>query len=342
MNAALSPYHFADFPHFFIIFFHRMCLMMTGEITWGAIVSDELQLFVLIFTSISAGMVGVFLMLRRMAMLANSLSHTILLGIVIAFLVHQMGAEGTTEVGGGGHDHDMIGLPVLLFAAMVTGIFTTFFTQALTNFFHLPEDASNGLVFSTLFAMGVVLVTLFTRNAHIGVEAVMGNVDMLQSGDLTLAVVTCLVNGVIFFLFFKEYKLTTFDPGLALALGFSPVAFNYLLMTQVSFTAVSAFRSVGVLMVLAFIIGPPLTARLFTHRLGYLLGLSAAIGSTASIIGVALSRHFLAMYNTPLSTGGLIVCLIAFFYFLGLMLAPEQGVLAQWWRRHGIAKSMEQ
>lgn len=335
MIAAISPYHFADFFHFFPIFIHRMWLLATGQLD-GSVVSDELQLFVLVFTSISAALVGVFLMLRKMAMLANSLSHTILLGIVVAFLLHGMGSDANDS-----HGHGMIDLKVLIFAAMVTGIFTTYFTQALTNFFHLPEDSSNGLVFTTLFALGVVLVTLFTRNAHIGIEAIMGNVDMLQMGDLSLAIITCLINGSIFYLFFKEYKLTTFDPGLAFALGFSPVAFNYLLMTQVSFTAVSAFRSVGVLMVLAFIIGPPMTARLFTHRLSYLLALSAGIGSLASIIGVALSRHFLAIHNTPISTGGLVVCIIALFYFLALLFAPERGIVAQWWQRKQIANTID-
>ncbi len=108
------------------------------------------------------------------------------------------------------------------------------------------------------------MVTLFTRSSHIGLEVVMGNVDALQRDDFRLAGAVLIGNLFLVILFYKEYKLISFDPALAKALGFSCLFFDYLLMSQVAATSVGAFRAVGVLMVLAFITGPPLTARLLT------------------------------------------------------------------------------
>jgi manganese/zinc/iron transport system permease protein len=204
----------------------------------------------------------------------------------------------------------------MLIAAVVMGLLTAFLTQFLTRVLRLQEDASTGLVFTALFALGIIFVTLFTRSAHIGVEIVMGNVDSLHVDDLTLATAIFLVNFFLYFLFRKEYLITTFDPILASSLGFSVLFFDYLLMTQTSITSVGAFRAVGVLMVLAFITGPPLTARLLTHTLSTLIALAMAIGALSSLLGVATSRHLLAVYDLPVSTGGIVVLWIVFFFVL--------------------------
>ena len=135
-----------------------------------------------------------------------------------------------------------------------------------------------------------------------GIEAVMGNVDALQMEDCKLVYVVLAINVLIFSLFYKEFQLTTFDPAFAIAMGFSVTFFNYLLMAQVSITTISAFRAVGVLMVLAFITGPPLTARLLTDDLKKMLLLACGFGAMASILGVALSRHILTAYGIALTT----------------------------------------
>ncbi len=147
----------------------------------------------------------------------------------------------------------------------------------------------------------------------------MGNVDALAIDDTKLVFVILLMNAVLLLLFFKEYQITTFDPGLARAFGLSVTFFNYLLMCQVSATAIGAFRAVGVLMFLAFITGPVLTARLLTDDLKTLLWLATAVGCVASICGVAISRHLLSVYNLAFSTGGLVVCTIVLLYLLALV-----------------------
>lgn len=302
-----NPYSGQTFFGFFVQLALRLWGWVSGKLTAADIVSDEVQMLVLIGVAASSALVGTFLILRKMTMLANSLSHTILIGIVLAFLWTYGVSETAEHIGA-------IDLPVLLFAAWIMGIVTTFLTELLTKSVRLQEDASTGIVFTSLFAVGVIAVTVLTRSIHIGIEAVMGNVDALQLNDCKLVYFILGINLVLFVLFFKEFKITTFDPGLSRALGVNPEFFNYLLMTQVSLTAIGAFRAVGVLMLLAFITGPALTARLLTHSLGKMLALAVLIGALASLFGVAWSRHMLSVYGVALSTSGVVVCMIVIFY----------------------------
>ncbi len=320
----MNPYQGTDFVGFFVIFFERLWGFLTGAIPLNQLANDEVQLIVLSSIAVSSALVGTFLVLRKMSMLANSLSHTILVGIVIAFLL-------TTSQG----DHQILqqmDFTILFIAAIVTGIGTSVLTEFLTKTARLQEDASTGIVFTTLFAIGIIIVTVATKNAHIGTEVVMGNVDALQLSDCSLALVILLGNALLTAVLFKEYVLTTFDPGLARTLGFSVAGFNYLLMIQVSATIIGAFRAVGVLMVLAFITGPTLTARLLSDRLFPVLGWSMGIGVAASVLGVALSRHILSVYDTPLTTAGLVVILLGVMFVAAALY--KKGL--QWHRRYSI------
>jgi len=307
----MNPYWGANFFQFFPLFFSRLFKLLTGSLSWSQLASDEIQVFVLGLISIAAALIGTLLVLKRMTMLANSLSHTILLGIVVAYLLLSAAGGGNLE----------LNFRVLVLAALVTGIVTTVLTQLLHHVFKLQEDASIGLVFTALFALGIVLVTLYTRNAHIGLEIVMGNADALHLNDLKVSLGVALTNVFFIVLFFKEWKLVCFDQGLATSLGFRPSLFNYLLMLLTSATAISAFRAVGVLLFLAFLVGLPLTARLITNNFGKCLLWAAGIGVVCSLVAVALSRHFLSVYHAPLSTSGLVVTIIGlvFFMTLGLM-----------------------
>lgn len=305
------PYHEQTFFGFFQQFFYRLLAFIQGKIGVQDIVSDEIQILVLIAVSSSSAMVGVFLMLRRMTMLANALSHTILMGIVLAY-VFTKGSEG----GDDGH----LPLNAMLIASLGMGMVTAFLTEFLTKVGRLQEDASTGLVFTSLFALGIILVTVLTRDAHIGIEAVMGNVDALHIDDCKFVYGILLGNLLLLVLFFKEFKMTTFDSALAVSLGFSAVFYNYLLMAQVSATTIGAFRAVGVLMVLAFMTGPVLIARLLTHDLKKLICLSVFFGVLSSFIGVAFSRHILTVSGLALSTAGIVVCTIGLTYLLTLFI----------------------
>jgi manganese/zinc/iron transport system permease protein len=301
----MNPYWGKDFWQCLDLFFTRLFQWILGK--EGELVSDEIQLLVLMGISVAAASLGTFLVLKRMTMLANSLSHTILLGIVLAYLLI---AQGMTQI---------IDLKILLLGALLSGFVTSCLTQMLTHVMKVQEDASIGLIFSTLFALGVLVVTITMHNAHIGIEAIMGNVDALHRDDLTLIGWVCLLTLGPLVLFFKEFKLIAFDADFAKASGFSASIFNYFLMVQVAATAIAAFRAVGVLLFLAFLVGPVLTARLLTHHLARLILLASFIGMLSSLIGVALSRHFLSIYHIPISTAGLIVIVIAVFYLIVLI-----------------------
>lgn len=308
----MHPYSELTFFEVWGQFIFRFFQALRGTITLEDLAPDEIQALVLIAVSISCSLVGAFLVLRRSTMLANSLSHTILIGIVGVYLWTHT-------------SFSFLPISALLIASILTGILTTFLTNLCHRLFRLQEDASIGLVFTSLFSFGIVLVTLFTRNSHIGIEAVMGNVDALHAHDVHLVFAITFANIFLFLLFFKEYALTTFDQGLAHALGFSTLFFDYLLMIQVSSTTVGAFRAVGVLMVLALIVTPPLTARLFTHSLKRFVLLSIGVGLMASLTGVALSRHLFTVFSLTLSTGGLVVCVLLIFYIFSLLFRKVAG-----------------
>ena len=301
-----NPYWGKQFFSFFGLFFERL---FTGELFTGTLASDEVQMFVLMLIAVATSIVGTFLVLKKMTMLANSLSHTLLLGLVVAFLVIQP------------LDWDRgINFSTLLMASLITGMVTTFLTQLLTRFMKVQEDASIGLIFTTLFALSIVLVTVFTKNVHLGIEAVMGNVDALHREDLKLIFGIALVDLLVVSVFFKEFKITAFDPGLAASQGISPGFFNTLLMVLVAATSIGAFRAVGVLLVLTFLVGLPLTARRLTHRLHLLIPIAAGVGILCSMVAVALSRHCLSAYQIPLSTAGLVTVMIALAYVFALAL----------------------
>lgn len=314
--AYANPYSNQTFLGFFVTLISRLLGLLSGDDL--SLATDEVQVLVLGAIAVSGGLIGTFLVLRQMAMLANSLSHTILVGIVFAYYL--MLKDGAAM-------HGPLPLSALLVASLVMGLLTTFLTQGMSQLFRLQADASTGLVFSSLFALGIVLVTLLLRSAHIGSEVVMGNADGLTSADIPAVYVVLALNVISLLLFFKEFKITSFDPGLARSVGISVPFFTYLLMTQVSLTTVAAFRAVGVLMLLAFLTGPPLTARFLTHRLKVQIALSCLLGLIAALIGVALSRHLYSVYDLAVSTGGLVVCVITFQFVFVATLTFTRGML---------------
>lgn len=263
--------------------------------------TDLLQIGVLSAIAIACGLIGPFLVLKKMAMFANSLSHTILLGIALAFLI----------TGGA-----VFNLPTLLIGAFLAALMTALFTGGLIRVFRLQEDASIGLVFTSLFALGITVVTLYTRDAHLGIEAVMGNADILQVSDLKFAISLVGLNLAAVLLFYKQLQLSSFDSSLAKTLKIPCGLFQFLLLFLAATTCIGAFRAVGVLLVLAFLVGPYLTARLFCHSLPKLLFYTPMIGVLASVLGVVISRVCLDIFGLALSTGGIVATLIGLIYGL--------------------------
>ncbi len=298
-----NPYSGTNVFEFIALFVQRVIFFATGQLGWKDIAIDEVQIFVLSLVALSAAFVGTFLVLRKMAMLANALSHTLLLGIALAFLILAPSAHS-------------LPLPVLLLAALASALLTSFMTYACKRWFSLSEDVSTGLVFTTLFALGIVIVSGWMRNTHLGIEAIMGNADALHKNDLVFTFWIAMINVLSIILLYRGWKVTTFDPAFAKMSGFSPLFFHMVLLLITAMTAVAAFRAVGVMLALSFFVTPLLCARLLCSRLLTVLCVSAGIGIGSVLLSVALSRHFLTVHGLAFSTGGLTCCCLGAVLFI--------------------------
>lgn len=274
-------------------------------------------------TAAACALPGAFLVLRRVAMMSDAISHAILPGIVVAFFLTENLAS-----------------PLLLVGAAATGLLTVALIEALGRTKRVKEDAAIGLVFPILFSIGVILIARFAGDVHLDVDAVLlgelafAPFNRLEVGGADLGPQALWVMSAILLLslaflalFYKELKLATFDAGLAASLGFAPALLHYALMGLVSVTAVGAFDAVGSVLVVALMIAPPATAYLLTDRLPVMLGLSAGIGVVCAIAG------YWAAHALDTSIAGAMATAAGLAFALAFALAPERGLVAQARRR---------
>jgi len=277
----------------------------------------EIQLIAAV-VAVACALPGVFLVLRRMALMSDAISHAILLGIVLAFFV-------TKDISS----------PLLMIAATLTGLVTVSLVELLNRTRLVREDAAIGLVFPVLFSIGVILISRFAGNVHLDTDAVL--LGELAFAPFTRFVILgydlgpralyvmggiLLLNILFILLLYKELKLATFDAGLAAALGFSPALIHYTLMAMVSVTAVGAFDAVGSILVVALMIAPPATAYLLTDRLPRMILLSALIGIASAISGYWLARTLDA------SIAGSMATMAGVLFALVFLMAPERGIVS--------------
>jgi manganese/zinc/iron transport system permease protein len=271
-----------------------------------------------ILVSASCGLLGCYLILRRMAMVGDAISHAVLPGIVIAFLIS--GERDSTT---------------MLLGAGLIGILTTF----LIEFFHtrakLQTDASIGVTFTWLFAVGVVLITLFASKIDLDQDCVLyGEIayvpldNFVTAQGVNLGPRSLYIMGFILLLivsfiviFYKELFLTTFDPAFAKAIGISTVMWHYLLMGAVSATTVASFESVGAILVVALMIGPAATAYLITDQFRRMLVISVIIGVVASVSG-----FYIAVWLDG-SIAGAIAMMCGVLFMVTLFFSPRHGLL---------------
>lgn len=263
---------------------------------------------------------GVFLVLRRVALVSDAISHVLLFGIVVAYLVVKD-----------------LSSPWLFFGAAASGVLTVALVELLQRTRLLKEDAAIGLVFPALFAAGAVLLTVYVpRTTHLDIDTVLlgneaysvsGNRVALLGLDLPVGVWTLgglfLLNAVLVFAFYKELKLSTFDPGLATVFGFAPVMLHYGLMTCVSLTAVAAFDAVGPVVVVALFVVPAATAYLLTDRLSRMLVLSVAFAVGGAVAGT------LAAVAINANVAGVVAVVLGLVFGVVFLIAPRRGLVPQ-------------
>ncbi|WP_374015935.1 metal ABC transporter permease [Paenibacillus thiaminolyticus] len=270
---------------------------------------------------VSCGLIGVFLILRRMAMMADAISHTVLLGIVTAFLI-------TRQLSG---VHMLIG-------AIIAGLLTA----VLVQWFHsrgVQQDASIGVVFTTLFAIGVILIATQAGNAHLDVKhALMGEITFVPWNTVDLPVLgsipeATLILGIVLLAvliailaFYKEWKITTFDPALAASIGIPVSLMHYVFMGLVSVTTVASFDAVGAIMVVAMLITPAAAAYLWTDRLSVMLVLSSAFG----IVSAAGGYYIAVWLDTSIS--GSMAFATGIIFMISFIGSPRHGLLSRYVR----------
>lgn len=266
--------------------------------------------------SSSCALLGTFLILKNMAMIADAITHTVLLGIVLAFfIVHDLSS------------------PLLIIGAGAVGVLTVYLVELLHSTKLLKEDAAIGVVFSFLFSIAIILISKFASNVHLDIDAVLlgelafSPFNRVEILDVTIAK-GVIMGGIIFIIdvlfviiFFKELKISIFDKGLALTLGMKPILIHYMLISLVSGTAVVSFEAVGSILVIAFMVGPSLISYLLTNNLKHMLYFSVIISVLCSIIGFYVALYF------DVSIAGTITVVMGILFIITLIFSPKKGVI---------------
>lgn len=281
-----------------------------------------------VLCAVSAALPGNFLLLRRMSLLGDAVSHAILPGLVTAFLI-----TGSRS-----------GLAMFT-GAVVVGVLTAVFTEWIRGFGAVDEGASMGVVFTTMFAAGLVMIVGAADSIDLDAECVLfGSIEnswidtvSIRGFEIPRVILTlgsvALLNTVFVLLFYKELKISSFDPGLATASGFSAGLMHYLLMVIVAVTAVASFESVGSILVVAMFVVPPAAARLLTERLSVMIVLSGLIAAFSAVVG-HLSAITIPMWfgYRSANTAGMMALIAGTSFVLCSLFAPKQGILIRFVR----------
>lgn len=271
-----------------------------------------------IIVAIACAIPGVFLVLRKMALISDAISHSILPGIVLGFFI----------------THDL-NSPLLIAFAALSGVITVVLVEAIQKTGLVKEDTAIGLVFPVLFSIGVLLIAKNANDIHLDIDAVLlgelafAPFDRLFINDIDFGPKSLWIMGSIvlctctlLFLFFKELKVSTFDAGLASAMGFSPVVLHYGLMSISSITVVGAFDAVGAILVVALMIAPAAAAYLLTSNLKKMIALAICFGVFSAIGGYWLA-HFL-----DASISGSITTVLGIVFLVVYLSAPHRGLIS--------------
>jgi manganese/zinc/iron transport system permease protein len=277
----------------------------------------EIQIIAAI-VAIACAIPGTFLVLRKMAMISDAISHSVLPGIVLGFFATQN-----------------ISSPLLVLLAAFTGVLTVIFVEAINRTGLVKEDTAIGLVFPALFSIGVILISRNAGDVHLDTDAVLVGelafapfnrlfIQGLDFGPKSLWVMSGILLFILFLLvaFFKEVKISTFDAELAASLGFSPVLIHYALMSVTSVTTVGAFDAVGAILVVALMIVPAASAYLLTSDLKKMIFTASAFGVFSAIAGYWVAHLLDASISGSMAT---VLGIIFLFTFL---FAPAKGLIS--------------
>ena len=278
-------------------------------------------LSVVMITAISCALLGVFLVLKNMAMVADALSHTVLLGIVLGYFI------------AGGLDS-----PILFVGAALFGVMTVYAIEYVVNKFAIQSDAATGLVFTLLFALAIILISKYARNVHL-------DVDVVLSGEVVFAAlntmeifgiqvpisftrmfVMLVINLAFVAVTYQQLKVSIFDPVYAKSIGVAVGFLNLVLMTLVSITTVVAFDTVGAILVISLMVAPALSAHLLSKRLSIMLLVALLYGVINSVLGYYVAIYFNVSISGTIAFAGFVT------FLLTLLFAPN-GLIGKRFKR---------
>ena len=276
-------------------------------------------------SAMACALPGNFLVLRRMSMMGDAISHAVLPGLAIAFLI-----TGSRD-----------SLPMLI-GAVAIGVLTAFMVQGISKLSNLDKGATMGVVFTTLFALGLILIRQAADHVDLDPGCVLyGAIELtpldtydIFGYEIPAAALTnagmLLLNGLFIIVFYKELKITTFDPALATTMGINANVMHYVLMTFVAATTVAAFESVGSILVIAMLIVPAASAHLLTDRLPVMLVLSLLIAMASAVLGHVFAISIPGWFGfRDTSTAGMMGVAAGMIFLLVFLFAPRHGLISR-------------
>jgi len=291
---------------------------------------DTWIVVVAVLAAVSCALLGNFLVLRKMSMMGDAISHAVLPGLAIAFLITHARASLTMFIG-----------------AAVVGVLTAVFTQWVSRLGNVDRGASMGIVFTTLFAAGLLLIVQAADHVDVDPGCVLyGAIELtpldvvwrpvlfgweleVPRAALVLASVLALNLGFIVALY-KELRISSFDPELATTLGFDADVMHYLLMTLVAITTVAAFEAVGSIIVIAMLIVPAAAAHLLTDRLGLMVLISAVFAILSAGLGHVSALIVPSWFGfESTSSSGMMAVVAGLIFALVMFFAPRYGILTK-------------
>ncbi|MDA3961186.1 MAG: metal ABC transporter permease [Planctomycetota bacterium] len=265
--------------------------------------------------AVPCAVLGCLVVLRRMAFLGDALSHAMLAGVCGGYLLMKLAFGAEAHIGG------------MVIGAVIASLITLALIAFVSRLTRIKEDTAIGIMYTGIFAAGVVLVSLLQRHIHIDIyHFIVGDVLGIGDSDLWVAaVVGALVLSMVV-LFYRQLQLASFDRIMAAAIGLPVVLIDYMLTTGVSLVVVSGVRMVGVVMVVGLLVSPAACAYLLCNRLATMMVLAGLFGVTGVIGGMYTAEWF------GTSGGGAIILFVTFQFLVVLMAAPRYGMLSRWLR----------
>ena len=296
----------------------------------------------------SCALPGIWLVLRKHSMMGDALAHAALPGVVVAFLLaYWFDSAGWVSEG----SLDLVVSGALVVGAIAIGVATAWLTEWVQRLGRLDSGAALGVVFTSVFALGLLLLRLLADDVHIDPDCVLFGVieaavfDTVGETRIPVAAVVngsmLLVNLALTVLFFKELRIAAFDPALATSLGIPARGIHYGLMAVTALTVVAAFKTVGSILVIGLLIVPATTATLLSRRLKNVVALSLVVAVSSAVLGHALARTLPPIIFSRLgypdvrdaSTSGMMAATAGLIFLITLVFAPRQGIIARWIHR---------